>query len=77
MTAAKDLTHLVGKTPIVEINRLNTGKAKIYAKLEYFNCNYGSFVDGSVENKLAEVLKNVVKLNEKQISVEDFNKLFV
>ena len=37
MTAAKDLTHLVGKTPIVEINRLNTGKAKIYAKLEYFN----------------------------------------
>lgn len=37
MTAAKDLTHLVGKTPIVEVNRLNTGKAKIYAKLEYFN----------------------------------------
>ena len=37
MTAAKYLTHLVGKTPIVEINRLNTGKAKIYAKLEYFN----------------------------------------
>ena len=37
MTAAKDLTHFVGKTPIVEINRLNTGKAKIYAKLEYFN----------------------------------------
>ena len=36
-----------------------------------------SLVTRSVENKLAEVLKNVVKLNEKQISVEDFNKLFV
>jgi len=37
MVLAKDLTHLVGKTPIVEINRLNTGLAKIFAKLEYFN----------------------------------------
>lgn len=37
MVLARDLTQLVGKTPIVEINRLNTGVAKIFAKLEYFN----------------------------------------
>lgn len=37
MTLAKDLTQLVGKTPMVEINKLNTGYARIFAKLEYFN----------------------------------------
>lgn len=37
MNIAKDLTELVGNTPIVKINRLNTGKANIFAKLEYFN----------------------------------------
>lgn len=37
MVVARDLTQLIGKTPMVEINRLNPGNAKIYAKLEYFN----------------------------------------
>ncbi len=37
MTLANDLTQLVGKTPIVKINRLNDGGANIFAKLEYFN----------------------------------------
>ena len=35
-----------------------------------------SLVNRSVENKLSAALKNVVKLNHKEISVEDFNKLF-
>lgn len=33
-------------------------------------------VSRSVENKLSVALKNVVNLNHKEISVEDFNKLF-
>ncbi len=33
-------------------------------------------VSRSVENKLSAALKNVVNLNHKEISVEDFNKLF-
>ena len=35
-----------------------------------------SLLNRSVENKLAVALKNVVKLNHKEISVEDFNKMF-
>lgn len=37
MNIAKDMTCLVGQTPMVEINRLNAGGARIFAKLEYFN----------------------------------------
>ena len=33
------------------------------------------FVDRAVENKLVEVLKKVVKLKKKKISLDDFNKL--
>ncbi len=34
---AQDLTELVGKTPMVRLNRLNTGNAEVLLKLEYFN----------------------------------------
>ena len=37
MNIAKDLTQLVGKTPIVRINRLYSGYGTSLAKLEYFN----------------------------------------
>jgi cysteine synthase A len=38
MKIASDITKLVGHTPLVQINRLNKdGKAKIAAKLEFFN----------------------------------------
>lgn len=35
-----------------------------------------SLINRSVDNKLAGILKDVVTLNEKQTSVEDFNKMF-
>lgn len=34
---ARDLTELVGKTPMVWLNKLNTGEADVLLKLEYFN----------------------------------------
>ena len=37
--------------------------------------NAENFVDRAVEVKLADALKNVVKLTEKEVSLEDFNKL--
>lgn len=37
MNIAQNMTELVGNTPLVKINKLNTGKANIFAKIEYFN----------------------------------------
>ena len=37
--------------------------------------NIDNFVDRAVDLKLTETLKNVVKLNEKSVSLEEFNKL--
>ena len=37
--------------------------------------NLDSLVDRAVDEKLTQVLKGVVKLNEKEVSLEDFNKL--
>ena len=34
-----------------------------------------NFVDRAVDVKLTEAVKNVVKLNEKHISLDDFNKM--
>jgi len=37
--------------------------------------NVDNFVDRAVDMKMTEVLKNVVKLNEKSVTLEEFNKL--
>lgn len=37
MKIAPDITALIGNTPLVRINKLNTGVAEIVAKLEFFN----------------------------------------
>ncbi|GMO18568.1 MAG: cysteine synthase A [Treponemataceae bacterium] len=37
MARAERITDLIGKTPIVRINKINRGKADVYVKLEYFN----------------------------------------
>ncbi len=37
MAIAPDVTALVGRTPLVRINRLHCGEAEVVAKLEYFN----------------------------------------
>lgn len=37
MNVARNLTELIGNTPMVMINKINTGYANVLAKLEYFN----------------------------------------
>jgi cysteine synthase A len=37
MARAEKITDLIGKTPIVKINKINEGGATVYVKLEYFN----------------------------------------
>ena len=35
-----------------------------------------AFVDRAIDSKLTQALKKSVKLNEKEISLDDFNKMF-
>jgi trigger factor len=37
--------------------------------------NVENFVDRAIDMKLTETLKNVVKLNQKEVTLADFNKL--
>ena len=37
--------------------------------------NIDNFVDRAIDQKLTETLKNVVKLNQKEVTLEEFNKL--
>ena len=37
--------------------------------------NVDNFVDRAIDMKLTQALKTVVKLNEKAVSLEDFNKM--
>ena len=45
--------------------------ADMLKKKEYVD----NLVDRSIDRKLTEVLKKVVKLNEKDITFEEFNKM--
>jgi cysteine synthase len=48
MIVAEDITQLIGKTPMIKINRLTEpGNAKVYAKLEWYN------IGGSVKDRMA------------------------
>jgi trigger factor len=46
--------------------------ADMLKKKEYVD----NLVDRAIDRKLTEVLKKVVKLNEKEITLDEFNKLF-
>lgn len=37
MARVSDITKLIGKTPLIRINRMNEGEAEVYVKMESFN----------------------------------------
>ena len=47
MAAAKDITALIGHTPLVRINRLAPAGVEVYAKLEFYNPG------GSIKDRIA------------------------
>jgi cysteine synthase len=69
MIVAKDVTELIGKTPVVRINRLTAEEdATIFAKLESFN------IGGSVKDRMAlyliEYAEAAGKLNKDKVILE-------
>ena len=68
MKIAKDLTELVGKTPLVKLNKLNSGYADIAIKLEYFN-PANSVKDRAALQMIVDA-ENSGKINPETIIIE-------
>lgn len=68
MNIARNLLELIGKTPLVRINKLNTGKAEIAAKLESKN-PAGSVKDRPALNMILQAEKNGL-INKDTVIIE-------
>jgi cysteine synthase A len=65
---AKNVTELIGNTPLVQINKLNEGGAQIVAKLEYFNP--ASSVKDRIAIAMIEAAEEKGKLDKDTVIVE-------
>ncbi|SMO86179.1 cysteine synthase A [Saccharicrinis carchari] len=65
---ANSIVELIGKTPLVQINRLNEGGAQIVAKLEYFNP--ASSVKDRIALAMIEDAERSGKLDKDTVIVE-------
>ena len=68
MNIARDLTELVGKTPLVRINKLNSGNCEVLAKLEYFN-PANSVKDRAALQMIIDA-ENDGRINDKTLIIE-------
>ena len=69
MIVANNITELIGKTPMIKINKsTNANSATVYAKLEWYN------IGGSVKDRMAlyllEKAEKLGKLNKDKIILE-------
>lgn len=69
MNIAKNITDLIGNTPLVELNRLTEGlPGRVIAKLEFFNP--GSSVKDRIAEAMIEAAEKEGKINKDTIIVE-------
>ena len=69
MNIAKNITNLIGNTPLVELNRLTEGlPGRVVAKLEFFNP--GSSVKDRIAEAMIEAAEKEGKINKDTIIVE-------
>ena len=68
MKIAPDITELIGHTPLVKLNKLNTGGAEIAVKLEYFN-PANSVKDRPALQMILDA-ENAGKINQNTIIIE-------
>ena len=69
MNIAKNITDLIGNTPLVELNRLGEGlPGRVVAKLEFFNP--GSSVKDRIAEAMIEAAEKEGKINKDTIIVE-------
>ncbi|MCU0608177.1 MAG: cysteine synthase A [Chitinispirillaceae bacterium] len=68
MRIAQSITELIGNTPLVKINRLNTTKASVIAKLEFFNPL--SSVKDRIGLAMIEVAEKKGLLNKESVIIE-------
>lgn len=69
MNIAKNITDLIGNTPLVELNRLTKGlPGRVAAKLEFFNP--GSSVKDRIAEAMIEAAEKEGKINKDTIIVE-------
>ena len=68
MNIAQNLTELIGHTPIVRLNKLNSGFADVVVKLEYFN-PANSIKDRAAYQMIIDA-ENAGKINKDTIIIE-------
>ncbi len=69
MNIAKNITDLIGNTPLVELNRLGEGlPGRVVAKLEFFNP--GSSVKDRIAEAMIEAAEKEGKINKNTVIVE-------
>lgn len=68
MAKVKVITDLIGKTPLVRINRMNTGEAEVYVKVESFNPF--SSVKDRIALSMIEAAEKSGKINKDSVIIE-------